>query len=101
MSQVPALADVLDETAALNGMAPRNNGFQLEPRCRVCRNDTLRIKVNHLLASGASYAMILRALRETTPSSTSQTGLPSIRSATTPSAISRCRTSRKLPTADP
>ena len=64
MSQVPALADVLDETAALNGMVPRNNGFQLEPRCRVCRNDTLRIKVNHLLASGASYAMILRALRD-------------------------------------
>jgi hypothetical protein len=30
----------------------------------VCRNDTLRIKVNDLLASGASYAMILRALGE-------------------------------------
>ena len=64
MSQLPAVADVLDETAALNGLAPRNNGFQLEPRCRVCRNDTLRIKVNNLLASGASYAMILRALRD-------------------------------------
>ena len=62
MSQLPALADVLDETAALNGLTPRNNGFHLEPRCRVCRNDTLRIKVNNLLASGASYAMILRAL---------------------------------------
>ena len=67
MSQLPALADVLDETVALNGLAPRHNGFHLEPRCRVCRNDTLRIKVNDLLASGASYAMILRALRETTP----------------------------------
>jgi hypothetical protein len=64
MSQLPALADVLDETAALNGLAPRHNGFHLEPRCRVCRNDTLRIKVNNLLASGASYAMILRALRD-------------------------------------
>ena len=64
MSQLPALADVLDETAALNGWAPRHNGFHLEPRCRVCRNDTLRIKVNDLLASGASYAMILRALRD-------------------------------------
>lgn len=64
MSQLPALADVLDETAVLNGLAPRHNGFHLEPRCRVCRNDTLRIKVNDLLASGASYAMILRALRE-------------------------------------
>ena len=45
MSQLPAVADVLDETAALNGLAPRHNGFHLEPRCRVCRNDTLRIKV--------------------------------------------------------
>ena len=81
MSQLPALADVLDETAALNGLAPRHNGFHLEPRCRVCRNDTLRIKVNDLLASGASYAMILRALRDrTTPSSTSASGSPSTRS---------------------
>ena len=64
MSQLPTVADVLDETAALNGLARRHNGFHLEPRCRVCRNDTLRIKVNDLLASGASYAMILRALGE-------------------------------------
>ena len=64
MSQLPALADVLNETAVLNGLAPRHNGFHLEPRCRVCRNDTLRVKVNNLLASGASYAMILRALRD-------------------------------------
>jgi hypothetical protein len=45
-------------------LAPRNNGFQLEPRCRVCRNDTLRIRVNNLLASGRSYAMILRAVQD-------------------------------------
>lgn len=38
------------------------NGFHLEPRCRVCRNDQLRAKVNNLLASGASYAMIVRSL---------------------------------------
>lgn len=40
------------------------NGMHLEPRCRVCRNDQLRTKVNELLASGASYAMILRALED-------------------------------------
>ena len=40
------------------------NGFHLEPRCRVCRNDVVRKKVNDLLASGASYAMVLRALGE-------------------------------------
>ncbi len=64
MPQAALVTDLLDETAALNGLAPRHNGFHLEPRCRVCRNDTLRIKVNDLLASGASYAMILRALRD-------------------------------------
>jgi hypothetical protein len=37
-------------------------GFQLEPRCRVCRNNAVRIKVNDLLTNGASYAMVLRAL---------------------------------------
>ncbi len=40
------------------------NGILLEPRCRVCRNDHVRTKVNDLLASGASYAMILRALED-------------------------------------
>ena len=64
MSQPALVDDVLDETVALNRLALRNNGFHLEPRCRVCRNDTLRIKVNDLLASGASYAMILRAVRD-------------------------------------
>src|SRR6476620_2614617 len=43
-------------------LAPGINGFHLEPRCRICRNDQVRTKVNDLLATGASYAMILRAL---------------------------------------
>src|SRR6476620_8041675 len=43
-------------------LAPGINGFHLEPRCRVCRNDQVRTKVNDLLATGASYAMVLRAL---------------------------------------
>ena len=37
--------------------------FPLQPRCRVCRNDQLRTKVNDMLAAGVSYAMILRALQ--------------------------------------
>ena len=45
-------------------LASRINGFHLEPRCRVCRNDQVRRKVNDLLATGASYAMVLRALGE-------------------------------------
>ena len=38
--------------------------FHLEPRCRVCRNDKVRKKVNDLLATGSSYAHIVRALAE-------------------------------------
>jgi hypothetical protein len=54
------LGEKVDSTAlaALFGQLP------LEPRCRVCRNDALRAKVNGLLAVGASYAMILRALAD-------------------------------------
>ena len=44
-----------------SALVPRN-GFHLEPRCRICRNDQVRKKVNDLLATGASYAMIVRAL---------------------------------------
>jgi hypothetical protein len=40
------------------------NGSHLEPRCRVCRNDALRPKVNDLLARGSSYALIVRALED-------------------------------------
>ena len=28
------------------------NGFHLEPRCRVCRNDEMRRRVNDMLAAG-------------------------------------------------
>jgi hypothetical protein len=38
--------------------------FPLQLRCRVCRNDQLRTKVNDMLATGISYAMILRALQK-------------------------------------
>src|SRR6476661_10215549 len=43
-------------------LAPGINGFHLQPRCRICRNDQVRTKVNDLLTTGASYAMVLRAL---------------------------------------
>jgi hypothetical protein len=43
-------------------VAPSLNGFHKEPRCRVCRNDTVLQKVNSQLAQGSSYAMIVRAL---------------------------------------
>jgi hypothetical protein len=39
-------------------------GFHPEPRCRVCRNDGIRKRVNDLLALGAPYAGIVRTLTE-------------------------------------
>jgi hypothetical protein len=54
--------DFLDEPVESTQLAARINGVHLEPRCRVCRNDLVRKQVNDLLASGASYAMTLRAL---------------------------------------
>jgi hypothetical protein len=36
--------------------------MRIEPRCRICRNDYVRKKVNDMLASGLGYCMILRAL---------------------------------------
>ena len=64
MSQLQALREVHTETAPFNELATRINGLPLEPRCRVCRNDEVRQKVNDLLSSGASYAMILRTLEQ-------------------------------------
>jgi hypothetical protein len=61
MSVSHALAAPVGEITESSALVPRN-GFPLEPRCRVCRNDVLRKKVNDMLAAGASYAMIVRAL---------------------------------------
>jgi hypothetical protein len=63
MSVSEVLATPVDDTVASSALVPRN-GFHLEPRCRICRNDQTREKVNDLLATGASYAMVLRALGE-------------------------------------
>jgi hypothetical protein len=62
MSVFEAFRGVVDESAASMELAPTINGFHLEPRCRICRNDQVRTKVNDLLATGASYAIVLRAL---------------------------------------
>lgn len=34
----------------------------IEPRCRICRDDEIRDRVNNLLAQGLSYAAIVRAV---------------------------------------
>ena len=61
MSVSEAVRDLVDDTVESSALVPRN-GFHLEPRCRVCRNDHVRKKVNDLLAAGTSYAQIVRAL---------------------------------------
>ena len=61
MSVTEAVRDLVDVESM--ELAPRN-GFHLEPRCRICRNDGMRQKVNDLLSGGASYAMILRTLEQ-------------------------------------
>jgi hypothetical protein len=57
-----AFPGVVDESVESVEQTPTVNGFHLEPRCRICRNDQVRTKVNDLLATGASYAMVVRAL---------------------------------------
>ena len=63
MSISEAIRDLVDDTVKSTELVP-HNGFHLEPRCRICRNDQVRKKVNDMLATGASYAMVLRALGE-------------------------------------
>jgi hypothetical protein len=41
-------------------MIPAN--FRPEPRCHVCRTDSVRERVNAMLAGGSSYAQIVRAV---------------------------------------
>jgi hypothetical protein len=60
MSVSQALAAPVDVTVKSMELATRN--VFLEPRCRVCRNDLVRKKVNDLLATGSSYAFIVRPL---------------------------------------
>ena len=62
MSVSEAASGVVDESVNSTELAPGGDGFHLQPRCRICRNDQVRTKVNDLLATGASYAMVLRAL---------------------------------------
>jgi hypothetical protein len=57
-----AFPGVVEESVESTELASDTNGFHLEPRCRICRNDQVRTKVNDLLATGASYAVVLRAL---------------------------------------
>jgi hypothetical protein len=62
MALSQAVAAHIGETVESTDLAALFGQLPLEPRCRVCRNDVLRAKVNGLLAVGTSYMMILRAI---------------------------------------
>lgn len=53
------IGSVVAGTGPTNGVI---GAFHLEPRCRVCRTDDMRQKVNSMLAAGCSYAGIVRSL---------------------------------------
>ncbi|MCU1701379.1 MAG: hypothetical protein JWR34_7442 [Mycobacterium sp.] len=61
MSMSELVVERVEEIVGSVALTARTS-FHLEPRCRVCRNDPARLKVNNLLASGASYAMVVRRL---------------------------------------
>src|ERR1700732_4055918 len=64
MTVLETVADSLGATVDSTELAALFGQLPLEPRCRVCRNDTLRAKINGLLATGTSYAMIVRAIED-------------------------------------
>jgi hypothetical protein len=64
MSVSEEFRSVVDQPVESMELIPGTHGFYVEPRCRICRNDSVRTKVNDLLATGASYAMVLRALAD-------------------------------------
>jgi hypothetical protein len=64
MTVSETISDSAGEIVESTELAALLRQLPLEPRCRVCRNDALRPKVNGLLAVGVSYAMILRAIAD-------------------------------------
>ena len=64
MTVCDTISDSVSEVVESPELAELFRQMPLEPRCRVCRNDTVRAKVNGLLAVGTSYAMILRSVAD-------------------------------------
>jgi hypothetical protein len=52
MSASEKFRGLIDQPAESTELALGTDGFNLEPRCRICRNDEVRTKVNDLLATG-------------------------------------------------
>jgi hypothetical protein len=64
MTASETISDGVSETVESTELAALFRQLPVEPRCRVCRDEAVCRKVNHMLASGASYAFIVRSLAE-------------------------------------
>ncbi|ETT28769.1 phage protein [Rhodococcus aetherivorans] len=62
MYDTQVVGDLVDETLGSIKLVESAHSPRIEPRCRVCRDDQIRGTVNQMLARGASYAGIVRAL---------------------------------------
>ncbi|MHC6215200.1 hypothetical protein [Rhodococcus ruber] len=62
MHESQVVGDLVDEALGSVALAETAHNPRIEPRCRVCRDDYVRETVNQMLARGASYAGIVRAL---------------------------------------
>ena len=52
MSVSETVRGIVQESVESMALASGINGSNLQPRCRICRNDSLRTKVNDLLTTG-------------------------------------------------
>ena len=64
MTVSETVADSIGEIVDSIELPALLHDIHIEPRCRICRNDPVRKKVNDMLATGLSYAMITRAVEE-------------------------------------
>ncbi|UYF96600.1 hypothetical protein OCS65_13000 [Rhodococcus aetherivorans] len=62
MYESQVVGDLVDEALGSVALTEGAHSPRIEPRCRVCRDDYVRGTVNQMLARGASYAGIVRAL---------------------------------------
>jgi hypothetical protein len=64
MTVSETISDSVGETVESTQLAALFRQVPLEPRCRICRNDCVRKKINEMLAAGLSYSMIARAVED-------------------------------------
>lgn len=62
MSSDKAVTDLVEETLETLELAGQIYRFEFEPRCRVCQNDKVRVRVNALLTEGNTYTQVIRTV---------------------------------------